>query len=111
MKQKTNEQKNINKRQYKKINRDNLVNIISELDIDTNIYDNTGNFSFKKYNINISLANQSIKQRVLFLYHKRKHLGLCVYCGIKITKINKNTNKLYRMCELHRKMFYNKKID
>ena len=63
----------------------------------------TGSYFVGNIRIQISNYNQSTKERVAELYRKRRAQGLCILCGEKVTKNNKRTKKLYRLCDFHRK--------
>ena len=54
---------------------------------------------FIGYKKGIDEKGQTRKQR---LYRQRRNNGLCVACGKKITKINPQTGKLFRLCDYHR---------
>ena len=42
-------------------------------------------------------------------YWERRKKGLCVKCGRQVTKKNRQTGKLYRLCDQHRKEVDHKK--
>ncbi len=63
-----------------------------------------GNYLFKGYRIQVSRYKSSGTERYMRLYRRRKDMGLCVRCGIKVTRKNPNTNKLYRLCDHHREI-------
>lgn len=85
---------------------DDLKKILEKL---KNLSDESvGNYLFKGYRIQISKYKQSGAERVQFLYKKRRSLGLCIVCGKKVTKKNPVTDRLYRLCETHRKEIDNR---
>ena len=67
----------------------------------------TGNFLFKGYRIQITRYNLSNAERIKLFFQDRRNKGLCKRCGKKVVKVNPKTGKLYRLCELHRKMELN----
>ncbi len=64
--------------------------------------DAIGNYIYKGFRIQVSKFRSSGTERYMRLYRKRRENGLCVRCGVKVTKRNPKTGKLYRLCEFHR---------
>ncbi len=61
-----------------------------------------GNYLYKGLRIQVSKYKSSGTERYMRLYNKRRDDGLCIRCGVKVTKKNPHTGKLYRLCEFHR---------
>ncbi len=90
----------------KRVTLPELKKIIKNLDnrpIKNKSHLQTGTFAFKGFRIQISQFGKTTAQRVSTLYHKRRDNGVCIQCSKKVTKINKKTGNLYRMCDFHRK--------
>lgn len=68
----------------------------------------TGNYLFNEYRLQITKFNLSNADRIKLFFQNRRNQGLCKRCGKKVTKINSRTGKLYRLCEVHRKLELNK---
>jgi len=61
-----------------------------------------GNYLYKGLRVQVSKYKSSGTERYMRLYNKRRDEGLCIRCGVKVTKKNPHTGKLYRLCEFHR---------
>ncbi|HOD13727.1 MAG TPA: hypothetical protein PK307_11110 [Spirochaetota bacterium] len=61
-----------------------------------------GNYLFKGLRVQVSKYKSSGTERYMRLYKKRREDGLCIRCGVKVTKKNPHSGKLYRLCEYHR---------
>lgn len=68
-----------------------------------------GNYLLNGYRIQVSKYMQSGSDRVMFIFNKRRSLGLCVVCAKPVKRINKATGKLYRLCDTHRSTIDNYK--
>ena len=68
-----------------------------------------GNYLFKDFRVQISKYKSTGTERYMRLYNRRREQGLCIRCGEKVTKKNKRTGKLYRLCEYHRETTDKKK--
>lgn len=66
--------------------------------------DARGTFLYKGFRLQISKYKASGAERTSRLYHKRRQLGLCIRCGIKVRNKNPRTSKLYRLCDYHRNL-------
>jgi hypothetical protein len=84
----------------KKVTQKKLHEIIDELQDGSE--DAIGNYIYKGFRIQVSKFRSSGTERYMRLYRKRRENGLCVRCGVKVTKRNPKTGKLYRLCEFHR---------
>lgn len=62
-----------------------------------------GTYLYKGYRIQVSRYQSSGTERSAQLYKRRRENGLCVRCGVKVTKRNPSTGKLYRLCDGHRR--------
>ena len=62
-----------------------------------------GTWLFKGYRVQVSRYQSSGTERSALLYRKRRDQGLCVRCGVRVTRKNPLTGMLYRLCDAHRK--------
>ena len=60
-----------------------------------------GYYSYKDFKIKV-VKPMTGSERYAKLYNQRRDEGLCIYCGKPVKKTNKQTGKLYRLCEEHR---------
>ena len=81
-----------------------LVNVIKSGTVGR--YEYKGKSIFVGYRHGKDEKGQTRKQR---LYRQRRSQGLCVACGDKVTNENPQTEKLFRLCDHHRKQIDQKK--
>ncbi len=62
-----------------------------------------GTYLYKGLRVQVSRYRSTGTERSARLYRARRARGLCVRCGIRVTKRNPSTGKPYRLCEAHRK--------
>ena len=86
----------------KKIAMQALETVISELIKGSE--EARGTYLYKGFRLQISKYKASGAERTSRLYHKRRKLGLCIRCGVKVGKNNSRTGKLYRLCDYHRNL-------
>jgi len=79
-----------------------LENVIEELKQGSE--EAIGNYLFKGFRLQVSRYKSSGTERYMRLYRRRREQGLCVRCGVKVTRKNPRTGKLYRLCDYHREM-------
>ena len=84
----------------KKIGRTELNDLVKKI---TNKSENAlGEYIFEDFKIQVRRKYAlTVNERSKRLYAKRRDAGLCVVCGVKVTKKNPLTGKLYRACEKH----------
>ena len=83
----------------KKLNANNLKALFDKLE--KGIDKCTGYYIYRDFKIKI-VKPMTGSQRYSKLYNYRRKNGLCIACGNKVKKVNKQTGKLYRLCEEHR---------
>jgi hypothetical protein len=84
----------------KKINANQLKSLFDKLAKENE--KSTGYYEYKNFKIKI-VKPMTGSERYSKLYNYRRKNGLCIACGKKVKKHNKQTGKLYRLCETHRK--------
>ena len=62
-----------------------------------------GTWLYRGLRVQVSRYRASGTDRTARLYRLRREKGLCVRCGVRVTRKNPATGRLYRLCEEHRR--------
>lgn len=62
-----------------------------------------GTWLYRGLRVQVSRYGASGTERSARLYAARRRGGLCVRCGVRVTRRNSATGRPYRLCEEHRR--------